>query len=85
MFFFSPKKTDIHLLYIVGVYFGKAVTIPFSVGRQKSLHRLQMEASGRKQHVTKWKARVSVLLVLCSLWRMFSVIRCVAYFMCRMT
>lgn len=88
---FDFKNTDIHLLYIVGVYFGKAVTISFSVSHQKSLHKLLMV--NRRQKATHHQvkstallcARVSMLLVLRALWSILSMIRCIAYSMCRMT
>lgn len=58
---FDFKKTDIHLLYIVGVYFGKAVTIPFSISHQKSLHKLLME--NQQQKATRHQVESTALYV----------------------
>lgn len=84
MFLFFPRKQTFICFIFVGVYFGKAVTIPFIISHQKSLHKLNGEPaaesntspSGKRSPV---RARVSVFLALRSLWSNALLILCIEW------
>lgn len=84
-FWFHEEQTFI--CFILLVYFGKAVTFPFSICRQRSLHTRLMENWWRKathhqvKESTALHVHVSVLLVLCLPRRRFCMIRSMSYFM----